>query len=303
MSTTYSRFPEDKTSWQLFTQICKKQKMKVSEESFLKYLSWAYAENQKDNLRRGWTAGSVEASSRDFLDRLHNYCEFLMHFRPMQHYFLAPGVSEFCIGAVKETSPDFYKALPQTPEIQPIGSTDKKTGTELLPGLRHAGFLLHFPVKERRTSLMVLPEVQIEMSDDLPNQFHFIATDGHQFLFLRHGDKNPLYEGEQLRDVKLLYGVSLYMDAFPDAVVPAIPTDILQAYDYKGARISVRPTSVMQSEEHSARSPHWRRGHFRMLNSSRFIHKQGQTIYIKGMFVKGSAFEVLDDAPPTKETT
>ena len=97
---------------------------------------------------------------------------------------------------------------------------------------------------------------------------------------------------------RLLFGLSLYMDAFPDAVVEAGADSVHQIKHYSGARHIVNRNEIVDEEHRHSVSPHWRRGHFRLLTSAKFIRKQGQTVYVRGTFVKGKAFDVVDDAPP-----
>ena len=102
---------------------------------------------------------------------------------------------------------------------------------------------------------------------------------------------------------RLVFGLSLYMDAFPETVVHAGNDDVHHIRHYDGPRHIVARNAVVDEERRQGVSPHWRRGHFRLLASARFVHKQGQTVYVRGTFVKGQAFDVLEEVPSVEAPT
>lgn len=79
----------------------------------------------------------------------------------------------------------------------------------------------------------------------------------------------------------------IYVDAGSDGVH--------QIKHYEGERHIVNRNEIVDEEHSHSVSPHWRRGHFRLLSSEKFIRKHGQTVYVRGTFVKGKAFDVLDE--------
>ena len=88
-------------------------------------------------------------------------------------------------------------------------------------------------------------------------------------------------------------------------VVPKEATQAIEFFPrvlrhYKGEQRQIGRSPVMEHEEKQARSPHWRRGHFRVLQSEKYTHKRGQTVFVKGTFVRGTAFDILDDAPAAR---
>jgi hypothetical protein len=197
------------------------------------------------------------------------------------HYFLSPGVAAFCAGSVKCFSAEYSARLPICPRIDV-----SEYGGGCVPGV----FFVHFPAPEFPRSICVQP-----LEADSP--WFFSLTDGGKVLFCPRETPAENVPQETRANAALVFGLSLYMDAFPDAVVPAADGQIHVAKHYHGARHTVARVPAVGDEERNQVSAHWRRGHFRLLTSPKFVHKQGQTVWIHGTFVKGTAFDVLEDTP------
>lgn len=276
--------------------------------------------------RSKWKDQTAYGKYRNTYTRLA--VDFLWGFRKVTHYFLAPGVADFCVASVKECSDEYAKALPVCAPVQaprhkearfigelneigdPIASNYPNGGEGLIQG----GFVIHFPAKEKQDSVLVVPGHKIPLDtcvDDLESQYvvmdhYFAARDGRSIIsaiYRKSGDPTKYREyspelgrnsPEWLR--KLIYGFSLYIDAFPDAVQTATAEDVHRVKNYDGTRNVVRRNALIDEEDRCSVSPHWRRGHFRMLSSEKFIHKKGMVVYVRGVFVKGKALDVLDDA-------
>ena len=235
---------------------------------------------------------------------------FLYQYRNMQHFFLSPGVADFCVSCVKEFTDDFHKALPVCESVEaPIhmlmGTAKHTLGMALEKGIPEydftkmkGGFALHFPTKERTRSIICIPDYMAHTMGPMAYHYLFAATDGDDVVL---GQPNRLNQGMSKECewmMKLIYGLSLYMDAFPDAVVKTQEGDIHQIKQYSGSKNIVVVNDIIREESSNRRSPHWRRGHFRLLSSEKFVHKKGMTVYIRGTFINGSAaFDVLDDTP------
>jgi hypothetical protein len=205
------------------------------------------------------------------------------------HYFVAPGVAAFCVASAKTFTDDYLRPFPIREFMTPYG--------ENLSG----GLWFHFPAKEQRKSILVVP-AWMTPENILANIFA-VDSGGANFLSVAAAeDRGNLFKGSPTGSEnnslgKLVYGLSLYMDAFPDAIVPAADGEVHHIKYYKGPRHVVSRSPVMEHEERQARSPHWRRGHFRVLHSPKFVHKRGQTVFIRGTFVRGQAFDILADTP------
>ena len=129
--------------------------------------------------------------------------------------------------------------------------------------------------------------------------YYFIANDGEDTLLMQPSANLREFGSDAGTYwlTKLVFGLSLYMDAFPDAVVEAGAENVHRIKHYDGARHIVNRNEIVDEEHRHSVSPHWRRGHFRLLTSAKFVRKQGQTVYVRGTFVKGKAFDVMEDAP------
>lgn len=265
-----------------------------SEENFCGYVAGQLDEwiDQRSAMRFAHTAVVGQA-------------DFLWRFRKLEHYFLAPGVAEFCAGSVKEFSGAFAKRLPACDLVD--GS---RTDPVCFPfpldwfsagpaGKIQGGFAIHFPADEDNRSVIVIPEALMPGPNGECIRWYCAATDGDAAHMSNHQNGQSADGGNRSAWIgRLVYGVSLYMDAFPDAVVEVDADAIQQCKYYRGRRRFVGRNEIVEEEHRHGVSPHWRRGHFRLLSSERFVRKSGQTVYVRGTFVKGKAFAVLDDAPP-----
>jgi hypothetical protein len=245
-----------------------------------------------------------------------NVLEFLWRFRSVQHFFLAPGVAAFCADSVKEFSEGYCKSLPPCePVAAPCSGPDLAFAAPLsyfgagAADKIQGGFAIHFPASERQRSVMVIPDANLPVPPNaIPNnpqglcgivKYYFVASDGENSVLMQ--TRTPTEFSADCDGARwiarLVFGLSLYMDAFPDAVVNAGADSIHHIKHYEGHRILVARNYIIDEEHTHSISPHWRRGHFRLLRSETFVHKRGQTVYVRGAFVKGAAFDVLDDVP------
>lgn len=240
---------------------------------------------------------------------------FLWRYRKIQHFFLAPGVASFCSSCVHELSEEYCKRLPECEDVpapaygEPgrlavaIASVESGREVHKIQG----GFAVHFPSSERNRSLMVVPNIILgfpRMEEwrgpafatyDIA-KYYMLASDGQEVAVVSENPTGLSVDGGKAIP-RLIFGLSLYMDAFPDVVVPTRDGEIHHVKHYEGQRHYVRCNEVANTENKNASCPYWRRGHPRTLRSERFVRKQGQTIWIDGFFVKGKAFDVLGDTP------
>lgn len=214
-------------------------------------------------------------------------CTFLWKFRRIRHFFLAPGVADFCASAVKEISADCALALP---ECAPLPGLE---GRRTVP----SGFALHFPAKERTRSLLCIPNFCCEVSQSMAAYYYAAVADGETIAVLQRDSELKTDDADALLMEKTVFGFSLYIAAFPETLHPGDPGDIHVASHYRGDLTAVSRSPIVDEEERAALSPHWRRGHFHLLTHPRFTQKRFQSVYVKGCFVRGSALEVDDDAP------
>lgn len=297
MKTAYSTYSAK--IWPFFKRVFPDR----TERDFCEFASRIWARGNLNVMQSGqashWDAESVYVDTA---------LEFLWRFRKVTHYFLAPGVAAFCVSSVKEFSEDYCKRLPSCDPvaapccnrsiafIAPLSYFSKGSANKM-----QGGFAIHFPAKERQRSAMVIPDAWIPRPfQSAALHYYFVANDGEDTLLMQPSVNIRKFGSDAGTDwlSKLVFGLSLYMDAFPDAVVEAGVENVHQIKHYDGARRIVNCNEIVDEEHRHSLSPHWRRGHFRLLTSAKFVHKQGQTVYVRGTFVKGKAFDVLEDVPP-----
>jgi hypothetical protein len=239
----------------------------------------------------------LKLASKDYkkhdLDVLFTEICALFHwkFRKMQHFFLDDGVADFCAGSVKEFSEDYCKLLP----IINIDSEQNPFD------LSFKAFAIHFPKHEKRNSIVILPDFCIPAERNSSGEisavkrYFFSAFDGVDILLMNKRIKGSLGDCEWI--AKLIFGFSLYIDAFPETVVKSKVGEIDNIRHYTGTHNTIIKNRIVVNECRNMTSPHFRRGHWRVLSSPKFVNKKGQTVYIEGCFVKGKAFDVLSDSP------
>jgi len=192
-----------------------------------------------------------------------------LRFTGIRHFFVESGVVTFC----KESVPnDFDRSY-----------RDDKF-------FANGPFALHFRPSDRQDSIVVYPQPHPSLSDDL-----MFAVLSEQPLALIPYDWLGRFDSGPIVDVgRLIYGLSLYCQAFPECVgeMPDKPMPWLQ-----GSRTVIGKHELVDAEESRCVSPHYRRGHFRVLRHDRF-HEPGRVVFVKGTFVKGTAHyvEPIDDA-------
>lgn len=88
--------------------------------------------------------------------------------------------------------------------------------------------------------------------------------------------------------IKLLYNLIFYSKSFPDKVIDGTPSDFKEVGLHnanKKRSLTIEPHEKII--DRSGVTPHFRRGHFAKLESSRYVNKRGQIIWISEAMVKG----------------
>lgn len=249
------------------------------------------------------------------------YCEWLWRYRRIQHYFLAPGVAEFCIGAVKELSSEYRQTMPicrpvQAPDDGDLSSLRCLFTERDSDGRVPSGFAIHIPlsdpvVGDTAESFIVVPRIaQWDRASGTK-----LPSDNRSFAYVGQGEagvrtnedeslmclidpSNTLHSiGDKTdRIMRFLYGFSLYMEAFSDSVIAPSPGDITDVDTYHGQCKLVTVSKDMVDDLKNRLLPHFRRGHFMLLSSERYVNKRFQVVYRKGTFVRGRASEVDTDS-------
>jgi hypothetical protein len=282
--THYSTF-SDRT-WQLF----KKTAPDKNEETFWKW--WRYL---MTNLNCDKHIAYAQMA-----------CLFIWKYRKLQHYFLSEGLADFLASSVKDFTLDFCRKLPCSTRDPSLAAEEYNAGVlhksidetnvfRLLEKDKPIAFALHFPVQEKRRSIIVWPDAcMIDKSANGVRTWFFAASDSEDICVMQIGSGDM---GDASWMCRVIFGFSLYIEAFPEVVADCQHGEIPHINHYKGSRKTVCVNEVVAQENSgAAASPHFRRGHFRVLHSERYTKKRGQIVFVKGCFVRGQAYEVLSDA-------
>lgn len=89
---------------------------------------------------------------------------------------------------------------------------------------------------------------------------------------------------------RLICRLLIYTSVFPESLKPGVPEKHLVGTcgnTMKSGSVTIGVVDQIRDviSDSSYRIPHFRCGHFRTLRSERFIHKRGQTIFVKATFV------------------
>lgn len=103
-------------------------------------------------------------------------------------------------------------------------------------------------------------------------------------------DLTPEFEHVIRPSLRLLMNAFMYMKAFPECVSDEAPTD---SFEYRGNKSITIKTSE-RIVDRSGATPHFRRGHFRLLSSDRYKNKRGQVVFVHSSFVGGNAKTILE---------
>ena len=94
---------------------------------------------------------------------------------------------------------------------------------------------------------------------------------------------------------RLICGLGMYLSCFPEMLKDGPPDDVKHQshHQYDTIKtIGISPKIRVHSE-HGEVTPHFRRGHFRVLRSEQFTKKRFQVVFVKQCFVKGEAATIL----------
>lgn len=185
-----------------------------------------------------------------------------MRFTGLPHYFVDCGVADFSRRSVKDFKPEYR-------DNSLFGSP----------------FMVHFDVRSYPHSLLVSPASNGDWLCTVLGLPH------HEVFAINSGPCDFASDVDWASAdyaTQLLFGLSLYMRAFPECVseMQTEPMPWMQ-----GPRRMIGRNPIIDEEESRAVSPHFRRGHFRVLQSERY-HEPGKVVFVKGTFVKGRAYRV-----------
>ncbi len=134
-----------------------------------------------------------------------------------------------------------------------------------------------------------------------------IEADGSIELYFSHGEnggrmsdkyytnlikKNDKVSLTILKMFQLALNTIAYMNCFPDCVTDGVPRDLFEKSIRKTDRsVTFHVANKIQDIENSpiSKIPHFRKGHFRLLQSDYYTYKKGQIIFVAETMVKGKA--------------
>ncbi len=102
-------------------------------------------------------------------------------------------------------------------------------------------------------------------------------------------DEISITQGKMFR---LAINTIAYMNCFPDCVTDGVPQNLFERSEDLSARnFTLQSSNKIKENEGSKQSkiPHFRKGHFKFLQSDYFVHKKGQLIFVTDTMVKGKA--------------
>ena len=225
---------------------------------------------------------------------------------PLTHYFLDEGVFDFCRSSARKLTSDFCAEF--APVQGPLKSP--RTKRNLFPslslkedGCRYADpskhpevFVVHFPREEQEKSLVFCTYfcfIRDEGHKVEKDVCFLAATDGYMsFICNKNADECGQIHPDSSAAEHFLFGFSLYLQAFPELVSDQQVGGIKKFKRIGGKHVSVSKNATVTEDVQNSKSPHWRRGHFRLLSADRYKENKGNVIFVKGTFVKGRALQV-----------
>lgn len=154
-------------------------------------------------------------------------------------------------------------------------------------------FAIHLP--DIKHSLFVF---YVPSSDDDAGYLCYVKHDYMGFCTIKpDGNNMDIIKqwGEYAEDWKVIFGLFIYMDAFPDCV-RAGPPEVVKGYVEKTNSLTLLTHDVIKREnEMSKVIPHMRRGHFRVLQSERYTKKRFQAVYVKPSMIGGESLTVTSE--------
>jgi hypothetical protein len=93
---------------------------------------------------------------------------------------------------------------------------------------------------------------------------------------------------------RVILNLIFYMNAFPENVINGVPDKAIidEKISISDQRITIsKNNEIFKNHENS---PHLRSGHWRTFTSDYFTNKQGETIWIDPVFIKGEAITVIE---------
>ena len=254
-------------------------------------------------ITRGITAATgrrldcAESRVEDYLCMISYMTAMMWHEGKGTHLFLPPGMTRFLIDAVRHLDGTEFKMA----AMEPLSSIKQKVWYCL-----HGPFFVHMPKnecihtkKEKHNEGFNIDKGSIcyffDPNQKQPGAYIYLSTNDCGVSILNKDEIAGNFTDDVNTSVamRLFIGLSLYIDAFPDALQDFMPHEV--EWNGRGRRCyGITPNKEVQEDIDHSVSPHYRRGHMRLLTSERYTEeKRGKAVFVKGCFVKGRAYELV----------
>ncbi len=170
-----------------------------------------------------------------------------------------------------------------------------KYGIIVQQSIGRASGVFHFPTSSKLPSACfnVLSTTATEKEQREINAYF-----GHTVSYLLAYSIDYQIDSEETRMYfeNLISGLGMYIDCFPEMLTDGVPEELKHPshHQHKIKKTLCISPKIAEKREDGNITPHFRRGHFRVLMSPVFTHKQFQTIFISETFVKGKAATVQE---------
>ena len=132
----------------------------------------------------------------------------------------------------------------------------------------------------------------IRSKEDKTFMIGVASGDNINFIYIEESDLKSANESFYDYE-KMLLNALLYIAAFPECLHDGPPKDLVKNNGFRGEYKNISCSDQLKNSYNSiSASPHFRRGHFRLLSSDRFSKKKGQVIFVKPSMVNGEALTV-----------
>ncbi|QSB27832.1 hypothetical protein [Flavobacterium sp. CLA17] len=151
-------------------------------------------------------------------------------------------------------------------------------------------FALHLPYEAEGYAFSLSLE-----NDGSVELFFSLGENGGRMSDKFYADTNKKVDEISLTILKmfrLAINTIAYMNCFPDCVADGVPENLFERSEDKSVRnFTFQLSEKIRESENSQLSkiPHFRKGHFRLLQSDYFANKKGQIVFVAETMVKGKA--------------
>ena len=157
--------------------------------------------------------------------------------------------------------------------------------------------VFHFPSNSKYRSFAVYVWTTAKVGDIKEMICLSAKNKFHQYAEIPLGGMGFISSGDYDCDnaVRIANGLGKYLSCFPEMLKSGPPDDVKHPSHHQYGYIKTIgiSTKIQIYNERGDMTPHFRRGHFRVLRSGYFINKQFQVVFVKQCFVKGEAATIL----------